>query len=453
MKLYEHIKRIVMLSFVIIYLISCFSAWSLPVYVGGVFLLPILFWFLPKMPKINLIVCSAMLAIGLAACVAARLNLREFLTAIMANSGIGAMFICTPLLSLPFYYERYQDELRSVAYRHMNKALPFLLLTIISSFILSSVLNMAAIPILYVLLIENARLYNVERLFLAALLQSFAATACFSPMWMQVPLTLTSFNLTLAQLIPYGFGLAVILCALSLLGLYLLLKKNKSTVKTAQRNESIAVNWKMLWKLLILAVALIAIIVILNAVFKIKIFAAIPIVSIPYAFFAALALKKLPQFGKGVREFYGGTMLRHSNEIVLMVSAGFMGSALVKLGAGDIVGALFPASVTSQPILVLLVIAGAYIMITAVGVNASVVTTVFAMTLLPSALGLSPLVLVLFLCGMHGISQMMSPFSGATMIVSGLHKMPLLTVGPGLNGIYGLTAAVALSLILGLVSA
>lgn len=225
MKIWEHTVRILILLFLGMYILSFVVDVDIVTEIIGICLLSILALSFAGLGKMIKIISLPLIFAGVAILLLYDAPLVFWAKALGSGAGLISVCVVARIMSLPFYYKDYQSDLKDVSARYINHVLPFLVITMAMVHIMGIFINIAAIPLVYGLLENNAKLYRAEKLFAIAVMEGYITTAFWSPTWPAVPLSLNRFHLIWINIIPYGILMAVCCMGVSVVCFLFMIKK------------------------------------------------------------------------------------------------------------------------------------------------------------------------------------------------------------------------------------
>ncbi len=452
MKFYNNLRRWLILAFAFLYLSNYFINSSHIKVLYSIVLLLVILQAIPDLPKTNLKVSLSLFIIGGVFLYVNNISLNGWLSAIAKNAGLITLFITVPLLGLPFFYENYQEELKKIASKHMTNVCLFCLLTAVVTHILGVIISIGCIPIVYELFNRNARLYKAEKLFLAALVQGYMTTGFWSPAWASTAIVTHELQISWLRIIPFGILLTTISISLTLLFIYIKVKRNPQLYQNLSPQPSLQINWRYVFTLITLITSLILIIMLFNYFTGWSILAIIPVVACIYPLVTAVVQKKLPQYKKGLGFYYDEKLFKTKNEVVLFTAAGFLGKSLELSNVSQAIPQLLPSFLTNYPVLMIFFLMAIMLLISLTGIHPVVTGSALVGSLTPLSLGLSPLTFALTILAGWAISILVSPFSAVNLVMSGLTSMPSWDISLKINGRFGVFMLFIISGIIALLS-
>lgn len=452
MSLRTSLKRFCIISFIVLFVANYFLNYKILHTLYSILLLCIVIPALPSMPSTNKKICIGLILVGCFFLIKNGASLQIWLQAITKNAGLAALLITVPLIRLPFFYENYIDELKKFSQKYMQNVWTFCLLIAVISHILGVTIMIGAIPLIYTIFINNARMYNAENLFIAAMIQGYMTAGFWSPSWSSVPIITSNLPVTWLSIIPYSLVFAVISIAFSLTLIYFNIRKHPNQYKVLVADENIKINWNYIFTMLALSIGLIVSIIIISYITSWSVLIIIPLVAFVFPFVTALIKNKKEQCIKGVKNYYHNSLFRAKNEIVLFVSAGFLGKSLDLAGFGQYITNFIPDWVSGYPFVLIACLLLFMAFIAIGGIHPVVTGSALISAINPATIGLSPMIFSLTMLIGWGLSIMISPFSAVSLMVSGLWDKPSWDISLKINGLYGFTLLFILSALLALLS-
>lgn len=445
MKYLNHLRRWLILSFAILYLSNYYISSPLITIIYSIVLIFVILQAVTDLPKANLRVSLSLFIIGGIILYFNNISLSGWLSAVSKNAGLITLFITVPLLGLPFFYENYQAELKKIANKYMTNVCLFCLLTAVVAHILGVIISIGCVPIVYELFSRNARLYKAEKLFLAAMIQGYMTTGFWSPAWASMAVVTHGLQISWLKIIPFGIFFTIISISLTMLLIYIKVKRNPQLYHNLPAQPSLQINWRYIFTIITLTASLILSIILFNYFTGWSILAVIPVVACIYPLIAALIQKKLPQYKEGLGFYYNEKLFKTKNEVVLFAAAGFLGKSLELSNISQSIPKLLPSFLISYPILMIFFLMSIMVLISLTGIHPVITGSALVGSLSPLSLGLPPLIFALTILAGWAISIMVSPFSAVSLIMSGLTNIPSWNISLKINGRFGFIMLFVLS--------
>lgn len=372
----------------------------------------------------------------------------DWAQAVIANSGIAALLMTAPMMGIILYYAPYETIIASLANQYIRTNFQFYALTMILVTLLCPVMNLAAVPFTYQLLAPIAAKYR-PAVFHRALILGFCANVFWAPNLGSMAIVLQYVPITWQELAPIGLGFAILgLAVAGIEGFHSVSSGKDPDVGPATRVEtghSVAVGpegWRYLMILLIQVVLNLAVLSALTNYAGLNIYVAVTAVALIMPLLSALTLRKVGNYRNRLKFYLTRTLPGMSSEFVLFLSIGFFGQALAQSPAVAVVQAQIVAiGGYSPPVLVLIIIvtiAGMSMM----GIHPMITISAFTIALGNLELSLSNVELAIALLGGYILYLCISPFSSLVMIMAGLSRQDVYSMGLRLNVRYAVYLSV-----------
>ena len=445
---FGHIRRIAIILFVFLRLSNAFLKIPFFDYLSAVVLLFVILQNVPTLDKVTRNVVMILFLGGILALFIADVSFAVWLNAWLKNANIVTMLICMPMMSMPFFYEDYQSELKVVAQEKMQTILGFCLLTSICTHLLGVMITVGTIAIIYDLLSPHAKLYNAEDTFLSTLLRSYSTSGFWSPAWTSMVLVNTYLEVSWLSLIPIGVLFSALFIAMDLGTVAWKMHRQPQRFPRLHKEEGEEIRWRKINTMLLLAAALIGLIVLGNLFTSWSPMTIIPLVSIIFPFLAALVQGHLPAYQAEMNKFYQKSLLKVQTQCALYTAAGFLGVALEAAGVGALIPRLIPHWFMSYPALMIGTLLILLILPALGGIHPAVTITVLLSTVTPQVLGLDNMSMALTMLTGCLMGTCYSPLTSSSLILSSLCGRPSWELGPGLNKTFGPASILAFSVLI-----
>jgi len=241
---HNYLLRIFVIIFAILYLFNYFMKSPILNYIGSIILLYIIARAFFSLPKVNKRVVAGLFITGALLLIFTKADLKVWLSCLTKNANLVTLFICVPMMSMPFFYKDYQSELKVVAQTHMQSLLSFCALVALSTHVLGVLISVGAVAIIYELMLPNARLYKSEETFLATLTRSYSSSGFWSPAWASIIVVTSQLKVDWISLIPIGLALTIVYNLLDLASIAIKIKRHPEKYPRLKAEEGVKVNWK-----------------------------------------------------------------------------------------------------------------------------------------------------------------------------------------------------------------
>ena len=429
----DKVVRVLIIAFCSLYLINFFFK---PPYVGFVanIILGVFFALvIPNIPKINRRVCLCFFIPGVILFVTSGTSIYDMIMALGRNSGLVILLVSVPIMTMPFFYDTYQEEMGNIAKHYFTTMFPFLIFVLFAGYFLSLIIAMSCLLILYDLFGKNARDYNIQLPFRMALMQGYAVAGLWGPGWATTPIISDRLQIPWLEIVLPGSIFSVFALIFSAFLLWYTLSSNPDKYPLLKPDKTIVVNWRKVATLFLLTGILISLLLFANYLTGWVMFVIVPLAAFPFAISSALIQDKMPTFKKNLTDFFNGKITRGKPEICLFIVGGFLGTAFEYSKVANTLLALLPQEVFVFPLLSSALIMFIIVILALVGVHPVVVSPSLAMAITAESIGLSTLGFAMTLASGWILAVNISPFSSQTMIVAGIEQKTPWEAGPYTN--------------------
>ncbi|HEX3012579.1 MAG TPA: C4-dicarboxylate ABC transporter [Syntrophomonadaceae bacterium] len=374
-----------------------------------------------------------------------------WLEGISRNLYLVVMFSLVPLLGLPIRNGGYMKELQAFFKHHVRKDKQFYIFVNLITFAVSTMVNIAAIPLMYQICQASDKSKNVK-LLATAIVRGFSACIIWAPSYAAVALIM---ELTGAQWMHF-FPYALIAGILALLpGWFMIASKNTDAVDGFSPENQAEVetysqpNWAKIIELGFFCLLLIVGIVVVSNKTGITTVSVVSIFSLCFPLAWMAIIKKLPEMLQAVKEqYYGQSLGKLSNEVVLFIGAGFFATAVGFSHLGDLVPQMLTYLVHNNALGFSCVVISLAIILGILGVHPIITVTVIGSTVHPQAFNLTPTMMAITLSASWALATAASPSSATNIAMAGLINRSV-DIGPRWNTVYAFTAMVLVVLAMG----
>ncbi|KJS82125.1 MAG: hypothetical protein JM58_15460 [Peptococcaceae bacterium BICA1-8] len=447
----KHLVQITIFTFAIFQVVYYFYPSEFIFYLSIIVLLYVLSQAMINMPKINKSVCIGLFILGSALMIYADAAPAVWIKGLGKNGLLIALFVCAPMLNIPFTYEDYQSELKNIAKVYLHTMIPFYLLISIPTHIFAALTGFAAFVIMYNLFQETSKLYNSEDIFIATLGRSYASSGFWGSSWVSVLLVVSELGIPWYRIIPIGMIFTVVSISINLISIKIKMFKEPKRYPRLQPDKEAVVDWSKIFTALSLAILIVFITLTINIYTGWKLLSIIPLVACAFPLAVALVQKKMPEYTNGLKSYYENSLYKSQTEVTLFTAAGFLATALEISGVSALIPKIIPDFLINYPplligsLMLLVIIPGQ------MGIHPVATGTAMVVAIVPASIGLAvPTFAWTIICAWL-LSNMLSPFSALNLTLSGLAGRPSWEVGLGLSWRYGLVCLIVYSLMVSVI--
>lgn len=445
-ELYLASRRIILISYVLLFSVNHFLQIHLLSLISYFLLFLIVILTLPVLGKTNRIVSLGMVLAGSAILLVTGTSFSIWLEAFSRNAALAALLITIPMLNIPFSYGDYQEQIKMFAKRHVRSPLMFCFLAMLLSHLFGLIILVGAIPLVYHLFSENAKLYGAEKQFISALVHGQVFGGFWSPVWSSMIILTAALDIPWLQFVPLGIAMSVLALFSSMVRCRFSLKRSHAI--TLAREDHGGDDGKILLMIGVLTLLPIILIVLLNWLTGLSIITVIPMVSVLFPVIIAAFQRRWGAYRSGMGSYVSTRILGVKNEVVLLTAAGFFGKALEIANVQSAVRYLIPEGAAQVPYLAIVSIMSVYIITAHFGLHPVVAGSAMVVSLDPAVIGLSPYMFgFTLMCG-WAIGILLSPFSATNMVTGGLTAQPSWNISAKMHGLYGLVLLCGIAAIL-----
>lgn len=336
--------------------------------------------------------------------------------AITNNVALVCLISIVPILSIPIHLGQYDVKLAQFASRYNKK--PQRLFTFLSCafMILGPITNLGAIHILQSML----KRLNLPNSFLArSYVRGFTSINTWAPYFMSVFLVVYSLKIPMSTFLPYGLLLSIlqIIIANVLFSL--------REVKTIQfeRMESVEVEkpFKLI-ELLFVIIGLTAVIFFFEQRVSMNISALIILSVVVFSFLWSLYLKQPVAMLKETNEFRKSILPSSSNEIGLILTAGFFSIALSMTVLSGYINAVWNSVAQVSVLLLIFATIALVALLSIIGVHQIVTISSIIASVSYVDVGMSDITMAMTMLAAWAASTTLSPITPLNIVVSNLLK-------------------------------
>lgn len=388
------------------------------------------------------LVSGSMFAIGIILQITKGFQVETASHAVLSNLSLVAMILLAPLLSVPLKTGGMLDTIISNVYRLAESPKKLFTAVTVVLFTLAPITNLGLFRMVHDILKD----LKLPGAFLSkAYAVGFGGIILWSPYLGSVALVLFYLQVSLLDYIPYGFMMALIYFAVGHLFFRFWLRKHHVVIEGGSGIDK--GKREKLGQVLIFLIVLFGSLFVLEYVTHWPMTFLISIMSLVFPLLWCLLHRQQASFLRHTREYVQGVMPLMNNEIVLLLSTGFLAQSLSGTAFADWIQLFFNHLAATS---VLLFIVGTFLIIyiTAfIGIHPFVVIGVFVTQFDPAALGTSPAVIAFMLLCAWSFAGMISPMNGYSLLLSGMLKQSPSFVSFQSNGVFMFTMTILAILI------
>lgn len=361
--------------------------------------------------------------------------------AIGENAGLVSLLLTVPLLSFILRYAPYEATIITLANRYIHTGFMAYLTVTGLTFFLATLMSLAALPFMHRLMRPMADRYGpvvVNR----ALMRGFSFNLYWAPNLICVAVVMHYTRLPWLELALPGatFSLIAIVAAV-VLGYYELRSRRQNDIHHAAAADGAgitAAQKKQLARLGVQVTLLVAALLALTYGGRQSTLVAVPLVALVMPLLFAAATGQTAVYRQELARYLDAGLPGMINQFVLFLAIGFFGHVLGKSHLVTLLQQYISSISQTGPGVLSLVIIVTIAALACIGLHPIITISTLAITLGTMDIALSkPLLGVTFISG-YLMYLVLSPFSSAVMMMSGLTGENVYRIGWGLNWRYAL---------------
>ncbi|WP_277679450.1 hypothetical protein [Gracilibacillus dipsosauri] len=398
-----------------------------------------------KTPKIMGI---AILTATLGITVLSRIEISTLFYGIQENIPILVLILLAPLITIPLKLSGYLNKIVSVMTELKNNPDRAFLSILAILFVLAPILNVGSIRVTQELVKD---IHFKPKFLTKAYINGYLSAIVWSPYFATVAIVLYLFDVSLSSYILIGLAFAIIQ---TLTG-YLLFHFNKQEHQGYQSHsndspEELKRLYRITAQFFGLILLLIGFLILLEYVTSLPMLLLVSLSAISIPVLWGVIARQLKVTFQETKNFIS-SVINSSNEIVLFLSAGLLGSALKNSPFAEGLNEIFQQIASLSVLLFGITIILLVIFFTVVGIHQLVIVPILIIQVQPDLVGIHPLALAFIFTVAWGLSVALSPVSATNMLVSNMLRAKWWQVGFKWNGVYVVVSAfIGLAIFFGL---
>lgn len=365
----------------------------------------------------------------------------------LVNLPIVSILMLTPLLGISVKVAGYDSSLRIVLGKYRNNAYFFYIVFLVLTHIFSVILNIGSILINRHLM-ESSNVRS-KRLIANSLNRGFTTITTWSPYLGVMALVVSQLQIEWFELISYTMGFVVISLFVAVTVEIKTIQKEQNRLNKLNEVEAVQVldvkSYKgKIIELVCLLILSMGLVLFIEQFTNIKIVLAILYVSILFPLLWCLIKGQFSSYKKEVYHHIKHTIPNLQTEFTLFLVAGIFSYAFVQSSLSqksiEILNAIFGHSV----FLMAIALSSIIIFTGILGLHPAVMLTIFATSIVPEQIGLSPLFFAALLLGSSGIANTVSPATAVNNLVANNLRLDVYTVSLKWNWLFALILFITL---------
>jgi hypothetical protein len=358
-----------------------------------------------------------------------------------------SLFAMLPLLAIPIKIGGYDQAIEVLMGRKEKTPFQFYRFITSISFLLSSFLNLATLPIMYHSVKTFAKKIvksNTDKFIVSSIIHGFTVAVTWTPFSGVVGVVLEITHVNWKHIFPILFSISLSALLLNWMIYVALVYWSKKKISAADQDENqphlansaaeetaasqseadVKNPMHKILQIVGVIIVLILLIVTLNHILMTGIVVTATVIAAPFALAWALLLRKTGTFVKAVRTYAVNNIPGMAEQFAIFLSAGFFVKALHYSGYNHVANEYFLAFhhfVGGQLFLIILPLIT--LSFCFIGMHPIATITLLAESLNPSILGMTPEQMTIALIGGAVMTFMIGPFSGTMGVISSIIKV------------------------------
>jgi hypothetical protein len=342
-----------------------------------------------------------------------------------------ALFVIVPLLSIPIQVGEYRRVFEQLFQKKVKSISQFYRIITGLSYFLGSFLNLAAIPIVHSSVksaVDAQQIEEPKRFLASSIIQGYSLPNMWTPLSGVVGAVLYATDVSWVYIFPTLFLISLVTLIFNWTLFSIIDHRHSGRVKqeiaaTADHvlPDAHPLFFRKMLQTLLAIILLLLLIVGIDAVFSLGLTVSVTLITIPFAWFWCLTLKKSRAFIPMVKQHFINKVGEMSESFAIFLSAGFFVQALQYSGNDRFVNELFVQFNELVGVhFFLILIPYITLLLAYIGMHPIVVVTLLAQSLKPDILGIAPEQLAIAFLGGAVMTFYMGPFSGTLGLMSSI---------------------------------
>lgn len=440
LKRIQNIKAFLMMGYIVLFIIDSFfhiKLWTNMLVYVTVILFLISFC---EVKGFNKYLSLILIVSGVYLLVSNNVPLASWGQALVKNTGLTALILAVPLLSIIFYLEDFNSHIYSFARKRINSGFSFYMLTLFITNSFAMILNLASLPMVNKLLEDIKKKYP-EEVYYKALTRGFCLGQLWAPNFICIAVTLQYSGMEWHSYAPLGFLLFAAGTVLSILMGKMDTKKHEYEAvdeTVIEKDETKEGNFKGILKVTGISVILIMFVVGIQYFSGKSILVVVPSVSIIFPAALALLFGKTEVYKERFKFYFNTSLPRMNNEIILFTAVGFFGEVLNVSGVGKYIPIIIKITGISNPHVLIPFIIILIFILAMIGFHPIITISTISIAYHAGAIPISQLQMAAVFAMGYFSYALLSPFSSVILAALSLVRKNPLDLGVRINLIFNL---------------
>ncbi|WP_027364254.1 hypothetical protein [Desulfotruncus alcoholivorax] len=341
-----------------------------------------------------------------------------WINALSQNANLITLLILVPVFGLPIQYGGYYEVLDALVNKYMSSKHRIYWVPALLCHFFGALMNMGAIPVVYQIIIHG-KLPKEFRKVPAAILRGFSASIFWSPNMISVALVTHYLRVSWAEFARVGIIFTILTLTVGWL-VYLMLDKSAPDCNEPSINQQ--PSGRKIAELLFFCLAFLGSIVFIATKTSLTVLHAVPVLALVFPVLWLCSLRRAKSILPAYLDYLENTLPRFTSEVAIFIGAGFLTAAMLSSDYSDKVALLFRDYLGVNLYFLCFFIVSSIVMLSIVGIAPMITAMAYSASLKPALMGISPHLLSLVIIGGWSAGVIVSPFSGVTLIMSGLTR-------------------------------
>jgi hypothetical protein len=372
--------------------------------------------------RTNKITSITLFCVGTVIFMTNEVNVSQMVLGLGKNINLLTLFMVVPFFGVIISIGGYLTALRQKVQEQKNNKAghPYRLSYILTS-TMGIILNLGSMPLAYRIAQESFSQFTVKKMGIV-ILRGFGFCMFWSPYFVNVGLVMVLFDISWSSIGWVGIVIAFVYLAICFVFFSLIRFPQDEEIKpvVSLEKDSFPDSSKKIFALILWSVSLLIVSFTVDILLSVKMLTIVSLLALIYPFFWAAVIGSVGEYIHNIVINILQSFERMKNEIVIFISAGYFGVSLSYTTLGDIIssmiftwsfGSIYLMSVLIIILSVSLALIGIHPVIIIIGVGSSLSPTLF---------GVSPQYMAIVLLISWSLASLISPFSGAVLMTSGL---------------------------------
>lgn len=335
------------------------------------------------------------------------------------NANLITLLILVPVFGLPLKYGGYYEVLDTLVNKYMNNKHKIYWVPALLCHFFGALMNLGSIPVVYQFIIHGKLPKEFEKV-PAAILMGFSTSLFWSPNMISVSLVTHYLHVSWAEFARVGISFTILSLVVGWL-VHIMSGKNSPDCFTEPVvNQSI--NGKKMAELLFFCLVFLGSVIFIATKTSIIVIHAVPVLALVFPVLWLCTLRRAKSIFPAYYDYLETTLPRFTSEVAIFIGAGFLTSALMTTDYGDKISLFFRDYLGGNPFFLCFFIVLSIVLLSVIGITPMVTAMAYSASLSPALIGLSPHLLSLVIIGGWAAGIVVSPFTGVTLIMSGLTR-------------------------------